>query len=55
MIFSINPIKKVNIEIVLTLMVVLGCLKESASSPIPETSKNENDPIVNTILFSVGA
>ena len=42
---SVKLSKKKTPETVLIFVVVLGCLNETAVSPMPETSKKTNEPI----------
>lgn len=49
------PVKKKIPDIVFIFTVVLDCLNESETSPIPEKKQNINEPIVYISLVSVGA
>ena len=49
------PVKKKIPDIVFIFVVVLDCVNESATSPIPVKKQNINEPIVCISLVSVGA
>ena len=49
------PIKKKTPDIVFTFVVVLVCVNESATRPMPENKQNINEPKVYISFVSAGA